>query len=387
MKSGFCLLALITFFLFSASSFAQIPNAPTNLKTIYVFTNAINIKWDDNSSNENGFVIERSLDGFLWTQRDRVTADNTDYFDVGLMTNTKYYYRVYAYNSYGNSAYSNVINAVPYLPFLCSIGSDTVSVPYPFYTTFTDSRTQMLYKRSEMVGICNVGYIWAIGYYYNGTAVMNLSSCTIKMKNTTDSVITGFNSTGWTTVYNGPLSFTHQGWNTFNLSPSFTADITKNLLVEVCFHSPTSLATNIILRSSFSQNRVWHNHKMGSNGCSLDSGSVFQYRPNLQLQTIIDGVKKINENNPDKYSLEQNYPNPFNGETKFKFNIKNYGPVSLSIFDVLGRQEVVVFSEPLAPGEYEKIFSISNHPLASGIYYYCLNAGDYIKVKKLVILK
>ena len=142
-----------------------------------------------------------------------------------------------------------------------------------------------------------------------------------------------------------------------------------------------------MLRSSLSQNRVWHRHSFNGTGCNLDSGSVQQYRPNLDIENIIDGVRNINLNRPSSSSIEQNFPNPFNGDTKFRFKIKNYSPVTLSIFDVLGRQEVIVLHEPLAPGEYEKTFSLQSHQLPSGIYYYCLTAGDYVEVKKLVILK
>ena len=365
MKYLFYVLALISFSIYSDLSQAQIPNSPTNLRVIYIFTTSVNIKWDDNSNNENGFVIERSDDGLIWMQRDTVAANTTIYFDVGLITNSKYFYRVCAFNNFGKSAYSNTIYAAPSMPFSCSIGMDTVSAPYPFYATNTDSRTQMIYLRREMVGYCNAGYIWQIAFYSNSSTPLSLSTCTIKMQNTTDTVITGFKNTGWTTVYNGSVSFYGIGWKYLNLSPAFTSDINKNLLIEVCFHTPTSLVNNINVRSSLSLNRVWHRHALNGAGCNLDSGTVQQYRPNLQIVDIIDGVININKIPPASSSIEQNYPNPFNGDTKFKFKLKNYGPVTLSIFDVLGRQEVVVFSEPLAPGEYEKIFSLRSHPLPS----------------------
>lgn len=388
MKNLVFLIALIFLFIYSETTFSQAPVAPTNLQVNYIFLSALSLSWTDNSSNETGFIIERSTDSKSWNIIKSLILNSTNYADIGLILNTKYYYRIYAFNASGNSAFSNIVSATPTNMFSCGIGTDTISTPYPFYTTYTDSRTQMLYKKSEMFGYCSVGYIWDIDFYYKGTTTLTVSNCTIKMKSTNDTMLTKFIDTGWTTVYNNqPITFSYQGWKYIFLNPTFVWDINKNILIDICFHSATSIPVNVLLRSSVSQNKVWHNHKNLSNGCTLDSGSAQTLRPNIQFGNVIDGVRKISENTPANYSIEQNYPNPFNGSTKFKFKIKETGPVTLSLYDVLGRQEVVVFSEPLTAGEYEKTFSLSEHPLPSGIYYYVFVTKDLVSVKKMVILK
>src|SRR5262249_9534956 len=82
--------------------------APTPLTATAVSTMAIQLTWQDNSTNETGFLIERSLDGVQFTQIASVGQNVITYTDGGLNANTVYYYRVRAYNAAGQSAYSNV---------------------------------------------------------------------------------------------------------------------------------------------------------------------------------------------------------------------------------------------------------------------------------------
>lgn len=69
-----------------------------------------NLSWNDNSSNESGFRIERSSDGQSFSQIATVDVNTTTYFDTGLESNTTYWYRVNAYNEYGESGYTNVVS-------------------------------------------------------------------------------------------------------------------------------------------------------------------------------------------------------------------------------------------------------------------------------------
>ena len=88
---------------------------------------------------------------------------------------------------------------------------------------------------------------------------------------------------------------------------------------------------------------------------------------------------------PDKYSLSQNYPNPFNPYTNLEFGISNLGFVTLKIYDVIGREIVTLVNEIKEPGYYTTRFDGSK--LSSGVYFYRLTAGDFVAVKKLVVLK
>ncbi|WP_417908499.1 M6 family metalloprotease domain-containing protein [Candidatus Electronema sp. PJ] len=110
--SGSCVLTM-TGNTSVTATFAPIPlpNAPSNLTATAVKGRRINLAWADNSSNETGFKIERSLNQSSWTQIATTGANIRTYANSSLTIGTTYYYRVRAYNGSGNSAYSNTASA------------------------------------------------------------------------------------------------------------------------------------------------------------------------------------------------------------------------------------------------------------------------------------
>jgi len=85
------------------------------------------------------------------------------------------------------------------------------------------------------------------------------------------------------------------------------------------------------------------------------------------------------------YSLEQNYPNPFNPVTNIKFSVPKTGIVKLTVFDAAGRETATLFNGELSAGTYNYDFDASH--LASGIYFYKLESGDFTQTKKMVLVK
>jgi hypothetical protein len=83
------------------------PAAPSNLTASATGRGQINLTWTDNSNNESGFKIYRSLDGSTWTLINTVGVNVTSYSDPGLASGTMYFYRVKSFNGAGTSAYSN----------------------------------------------------------------------------------------------------------------------------------------------------------------------------------------------------------------------------------------------------------------------------------------
>jgi len=100
---------------------------------------------------------------------------------------------------------------------------------------------------------------------------------------------------------------------------------------------------------------------------------------------IVVGVEKEDNSLPIVYSLSQNYPNPFNPSTKIEFALPKSGVISLTVYDILGRKVAELVNGSLTAGYHTVNFNASN--LSSGVYFYRLEAGDFVSVKKLMLLK
>ena len=101
---------------------------------------------------------------------------------------------------------------------------------------------------------------------------------------------------------------------------------------------------------------------------------------------IVDNV----ENNqvtifPDQFFLNQNYPNPFNPSTTITFKIPNSEFTTLKVYDILGREVSTLVSKKLNQGSHTYTFDVTN--LASGAYYYRLEAGNFVQTRKMIYLK
>ena len=92
-----------------------------------------------------------------------------------------------------------------------------------------------------------------------------------------------------------------------------------------------------------------------------------------------------NDELPTEFVLEQNYPNPFNPSTKIKFAIPQSSFVTLEVFNALGEKVNVLVSEELNAGTYNYDWNASN--LTSGIYFYTIQAGEFVETKKMLLVK
>ena len=97
------------------------------------------------------------------------------------------------------------------------------------------------------------------------------------------------------------------------------------------------------------------------------------------------GIYPISTEIPVDYTLQQNYPNPFNPVTNIKFSVPKTGLVKLTVYDAAGREAAVLFNGELSAGTYNYDFDASQ--LASGIYFYKLEADDFSQTKKMVLIK
>ncbi len=88
---------------------------------------------------------------------------------------------------------------------------------------------------------------------------------------------------------------------------------------------------------------------------------------------------------PVAFSLSQNYPNPFNPGTTIKFELPVASQVDLTVYDILGRKVKVLVDERKDAGAYEVKFDALE--MASGVYFYRMQAGHFVQTRKLLLLR
>jgi hypothetical protein len=88
---------------------------------------------------------------------------------------------------------------------------------------------------------------------------------------------------------------------------------------------------------------------------------------------------------PTTFALKQNYPNPFNPSTAIGYQLAAPSRVSLKVFDVLGREIATLVNDVKPAGTYDAVWDARN--VASGLYFYRLEAGTFIDMKKMLLLK
>jgi len=133
----------------------------------------------------------------------------------------------------------------------------------------------------------------------------------------------------------------------------------------------------------------------GSPWCRYIRASYILLKCNLDLTVpadmIPEDVMQIayrihnEENLPEGFELHQNYPNPFNPVTELSFNLPAAANVSLDIFNIAGQKVATLYKGKLAPGEHSYQWDAGS--VASGVYFYRLDTGEYTATKKMVLLK
>jgi Secretion system C-terminal sorting domain len=118
---------------------------------------------------------------------------------------------------------------------------------------------------------------------------------------------------------------------------------------------------------------------VGGSSDSLLRGAVWIFTRNAT------GVRELTGNIPQRFRLDQNYPNPFNPTTTINYQLPTNSHVTLKVYDVLGREVATLVNESKNGGSYSVTFDGSK--LASGVYFYRLEAGKVNDVKKLMLIK
>jgi len=122
-------------------------------------------------------------------------------------------------------------------------------------------------------------------------------------------------------------------------------------------------------------NNVVYGYAVSSNG------KVIKLMDTLEVLTGINsnGIK------PGEFRLEQNYPNPFNPATEIVYDIAKESFVKISVYDALGREINILVNESKSSGRYNITFDGTG--LNSGVYFYKMQAGDFVQTRKMILMK
>ena len=120
-------------------------------------------------------------------------------------------------------------------------------------------------------------------------------------------------------------------------------------------------------------------------GINLNSNSEGFGFVTTKYQNLFTSISESTSSLFDSFILRQNFPNPYNSQTTISYSIPNSSFVQIQIFDVLGREVLTLLNEEKTAGNYKINFNASE--LTSGVYFYRIQAGNFIETKKMIFLR
>lgn len=301
--------------------------------------------------------------------------------------------------------------------------------------SWTPSFTGVSKIRSSAINLpndqeINFSFNFYLDWYANPSGIVNLAvtydggttSTPLYVENNPTgnigpTLISGNFTTPASGAENTQLEISYDGYS-FNIDYIYWDNLTLGYIVPVEFSSFTATYENDeillkwttatetnnqgfgILRKSQIENSTWQNvgyvagfgtttepKSYSFIDSKLETGNYTYRLKQIDFDGTVTYSEEINVEVeiPLVYSLEQNYPNPFNPSTTIKYSISEDGFVKLSVYNLLGEEVTTLVNSEQKAGRYEVNFDASK--LASGVYLYQLQAGDYLSVKKMLMLK
>lgn len=122
---------------------------------------------------------------------------------------------------------------------------------------------------------------------------------------------------------------------------------------------------------------------------SAASGNYAYRLKQIDLDGSVNYSKEVSVNTATvkNFNLAQNYPNPFNPSTVINYTIPSAGHVTLKVYNVIGNQIATLVNQKQEAGTYNVMFTMNSDKLASGVYFYKLEAGSYSATKKMILVR
>lgn len=149
--------------------------------------------------------------------------------------------------------------------------------------------------------------------------------------------------------------------------------------------SPRVKPTNTLAIFNGQPAAGWWKLVLTDNFPSADNGVFAAWGIQFNNQTITGVSEPVSTGLPVSFALHQNYPNPFNPVTTIKYDLPKDAFTVIKVYDVTGREVAVLVNQFKKAGFYSLTMDGGN--LSSGAYFYRIEAGDFVEVKKMILLK
>lgn len=407
--------------LVSISTILSTIAAPQNLNANLTIMNHAILTWEDRSSNELGFIVERKIGNSASSNPflvlDTLSANITSFTDMTLADTTTYTFRVKSFNNYLESDYSN----------LASVTSILASVSAP----------SNLEANLHTTLVNRVVLSWSdnspneLGFYIERKTGDSASVEPYSILDTLSANSISFTDSNLndTTTY----TYRVQAFNSFFQSGySNLASISTVLSFII---APTELAAAL---SSTAVNHVvlsWKDNSTNELGFiverktgdsasttsyvvldSLDEGVVTfedstlsdtttytyrimafnkyiqsNYSSTASITTVLSAIiREISLEIPKDFALSQNYPNPFNPSTNIRFALPTSAEVQIKLYNSIGQEVESILNSHFNAGVHEIAFNAQR--LSSGVYFYMINAqgingNNFISTRRMILMK
>jgi hypothetical protein len=160
-----------------------------------------------------------------------------------------------------------------------------------------------------------------------------------------------------------------------------------DLVFEVTDPAMTSFTIDTYQTERPRHQLMWVYSDVAEDGSRTVKAAYPEFKPmTIQVEAAGSNPTQV----PSSYTLNQNYPNPFNPSTEISFALSQAGHVRLSVYNVLGQQVRTLIDEDMSAGNKSITWdgrSDNGNPAASGIYFYRIQANDFVDTRKMTLLK
>ena len=336
----------------NATTLPDPPAAPVNLTATVAGSSVINLTWQDNADDEDGFRIERNIDS-AFVQIAVLGANATSYADTGLTAEVTHTYRVHAFNIGGNSEFSNAVSATP-----SDVTNLTLNQPV------LASSTEATSAASRAVD-GDLNTFWQSATIsptapHNWLRVQLTPNAPILV----DRVIIKWQQTYFAKEYDVQVSEDGVSWTTVHTNNAGTLGTQ-----EVTFTAISARYLRLYMRKNNKANyrvtelEAYFNLTKRRDGAALNAAAEI----------------------PSTLTLAQNYPNPFNPSTTIAYALPQATHVTLKVINIAG-QVVATLAEGMQErGHYRVTFQAKKLP--SGVYFAVLQAGATRQVQRMLLAK